>query len=109
MKTKPKKRAPSQDVTCELCKSVVKARGLKTHLRNIHKSSLEETKEVQSVSVQNTTDGSTVVIEQVAIKRYYHHYERCHFCKKGHDDSRMLIVKRQLVCVCPNCEATRLK
>lgn len=68
-------RVPSQDVTCELCNAVVKARGLKTHLRNAHRSTLVETKDVQSTSVQSTANGETIVLEELSVKRLYRHYE----------------------------------
>ena len=103
MSVKVKKRAPSQDVTCELCQAVVKARGLKTHLRNIHKSLLEETREVKSVAINNTTDGSTVIVEQVAVKRYYHRCELCYRCGKGHDELKSIFVNQVLRSYCPSC------
>ena len=109
MKNKPKKRAPSQDVKCEMCNAVVKARGLKTHLRNVHQAKVIETRQTMAISVSNTTDGGREVIEQVSFKRVYMPWELCYYCRQGGGSMKLYNIKQEMQPVCSDCHEKRFK
>lgn len=109
MKTKQKKRAPSQDVTCEICNAVVKARGFKTHLRNVHQANMIETRETTAISISNTTDGGREVIEQVKVKRVYMPWELCYYCRQGGSSMNLYRIRDQMHSVCADCADKRIK
>ena len=105
MKKRVRHTGPSKDIACDICGQVVKARGYKTHLRNIHKSVVGEVT-VPVPPVLNKSGGLLTVTRVNQPERIYMpRCPRCYFCRRQEEQilMKLPVIKNEIQPVCPSC------